>query len=60
MDLERLALAVLVLFSRKVGSEDQSEVDRRCENIARLIAMSCLHFSNSLGSSRTFPRSELI
>ena len=37
MDLERLALAVLVLFSRKVGSEDQSEVDRRCENIARLI-----------------------
>ena len=35
MDLERLVLAVSVLFSRRVGSEDQTEVDRRCENIAR-------------------------
>ena len=35
MDLERLVLAVFVLFSRKVGSEDQNEVDKRCEQIAR-------------------------
>ena len=35
MDLEKLVLAVSVLFSRRVGSEDQAEVDRRCENIAR-------------------------
>ena len=36
MDLERLFLAVFFLFSRKVGSEDHNEVDKRCEEIARL------------------------
>ena len=35
MDLEKLVLAVSVLFTRRVGSEDQIKVDRRCENIAR-------------------------
>ena len=47
MDLEKLVLAVFVLFSRKVGSEDHSEVDRRCENIARSIFLSSLHLFTS-------------
>ena len=59
MDLERLVLAVFVLFSRKVGSEDHNEVDKRCEKIARLIQKTQFTSEKSR-HVQTFPRCELL